>query len=127
MLGCHIQGNKFESVETNCYFILSSFQAVKRPWPHETPSLRMTACPTSWPCCSSPPPRGRWGTSSGTKYYFLYFQAEFDSFAEKLRRWSAEFQYILNVCSFTLVFRSKGVRVRKGKMACLPPGKFFLA
>jgi hypothetical protein len=57
----------------------------------------------------------------------LYFQAGFDSFAEKLRRWSAEFQYILNVCSFTLVFRSKGVRVRKEKMAFLrdPLANFF--
>jgi hypothetical protein len=57
----------------------------------------------------------------------LYFQAEFDSIAEKLRRWSAEFQYILNVCSFTLVFRSKGVRVRKENMAFLrdPLANFF--
>ena len=57
----------------------------------------------------------------------MYFQAEFDSFAEKLGRWPAEFQYILNVCSFTLVFRSKGVRVRKEKMAFLrdPLANFF--
>jgi hypothetical protein len=61
--------------------------------------------------------------------FFLYFQVEFESFAEKLRRWSAEFQYILNVCSFTLVFRSKGVRVRKEKMAFLrtPLANFLLA
>ena len=57
----------------------------------------------------------------------MHFQAEFDSFAEKLGRWPAEFQYILYVCSLTLVFRSKGVRVRKEKIAFLrdPLANFF--
>jgi hypothetical protein len=35
---------------------------------------------------------------------FLYFQAEFEYFAEELRGWSGEFQYIFNVLIVVLLF-----------------------